>query len=171
MKPRTLQRAASCVNRRPRTPQAYWRAAVAGWLVAAALPCLAQQDPALVAAERAWRAAAPASYEYGYRKYCECHPDTPPETIVTVRDGRVVGVRHRPVGYDREVPAEARNFQYYWTVDGLFELLEAAFARGAQVRATYDPARGFPTEVHIDYDRNAIGDELDIKLTQVTPVS
>ena len=97
--------------------------------------------------------------------------DKPPETVVTVRGGSVVGVRHRPVGYDREVPAEARNLQYYWTVDGLFDLLAAAFDRGALVRATYDASRGFPTEIHIDYDKNSIGDELDIELTQVVPVT
>jgi len=123
---------------------------------------------ALAAARRVWRSAVPPSYEYGYRKYCECHPDTPPETVVTVRDGRVVGVRHRPVGYDREVPAEQRNLQYYWTVDGLFDLLAAAFARGAEVRVKYDASRGFPAEIYIDYDASSIGDELDLKLTQVT---
>jgi hypothetical protein len=93
-------------------------------LVLAALPSFAAdpgQVAALTAAKRLWRSAALASYEYGYRKYCECHPDTPPETVVTVRDGSVIGVRHRPVGYDREVPAEPRNLQYYWTVDGLFD--------------------------------------------------
>jgi hypothetical protein len=144
-------------------------AAVAGLLVTA-LPSFAE-DAALAAAKRSWRSAGLASYEYGYRKYCECHPDTPPETVVTVRDGRVVGVRHRPVGYDREVPAEARNLQYYWTVDGLFDLLAAAYQRGAEVRVKYDASRGFPTEIYVDYDTNAIGDELDLKLTQVTPLS
>ena len=130
-----------------------------------------KEQQELAAAERLWHSSAPASYEYGYRKYCACHPDKPPETVVTVRGGNVVGVRHRPVGYDREVPAEARNLQYYWTVDGLFDLLTAAFDRGAQVRVTYDAARGFPTELHIDYDKNAIGDELDIELTQVVAVT
>jgi hypothetical protein len=129
----------------------------------------AQQE--LAAAQRLWRSSGLPSYEYGYRKYCACHPDKPPETVVTVRDGAVVGVRHRPVGYDHEVPAEARNLQYYWTVDGLFDLLAAAFERGAQVRVAYDATRGYPTEIHIDYDKNAIGDELDIELTQVAAVT
>ncbi len=135
-----------------------------------ALPSLAQ-DAKLAAAKRVWRSAGLTSYEYGYRKYCECHPDMPPETVVTVRGGQVVGVRHRPVGYDHEVPAEPRNFQYYWTVDGLFDLLAAAYERGAKVRAEYDTSRGFPLEIHIDYDANAIGDELDVTLTQVTPLT
>lgn len=118
-----------------------------------------------------WKQAALSSYEYGYRKYCECHPDSPPETVVTVRDDKVVGVRHRPVGYDHEVPAEEKNLKYYWTVDGLFDLLRAAFERGANVRVTYDPKLGFPTSIDIDYDANFIGDEVDLKITGVTPMS
>lgn len=130
-----------------------------------AAPAFAQ-DAALTASRERWRAAGLDSYEYGYRKYCECHPDTPPETVVTVRAGTVTGVRHRPVGSDVEVPAP-RNLDAYWTVDGLFDLLQRAYARGAQVRARYDETLGYPLELYIDYDADFIGDELDLKLTQV----
>lgn len=141
--------------------------AVAGWAaVAAAAP------PAdLAAARNLWRRAGLSDYEYGYRKYCACHPDTPPETIVTVRGGAIVGVRHRPVDSTNEVPARAGSEHYYWTIDELFDLIASARARGAEVRATYDAERGFPSEIHIDYDKNAIGDELDVVLTTVTPLA
>jgi hypothetical protein len=132
---------------------------------------LAAQPADLAAGRNAWRAAKLVDYEYGYRKYCACHPDSPPETVVTVHGGEVVAVRHRPVGSATEVQAEARNLKYYWTIDELFELIESAQRRGAHVRATYDPQRGFPTEIHIDYDENAIGDELDVVLTTVTAVA
>ena len=128
----------------------------------------AAQPGDLRAARSTWRAAKLVDYEYGYRKYCACHPDSPPETIVTVRNGEVVGVRHRPADAGNEVQAEARNLKYYWTIDELFELIDSAQRRGAQVRATYDSRRGFPTEIHIDYDKNTIGDELDVVLTSVT---
>ena len=166
-----MRRAASSTSR---ARFAWLRAAAVAGLLLPVWPSFAAdsaQLAALAAAKRSWQSAGLASYEYGYRKYCACHPDTPPETVVTVRDGTVVGVRHRPVGYDREVPAEARNFQYYWTVDGLFDLLDSAFERGAKVRVQYDASRGFPTEIHIDYDANSIGDELDVELTQVTPIT
>ena len=78
-----------------------WRVAAIG--LALALPVAGNaQNAELAAAMKRWHTAALSSYEYGYRKYCACHPDSPPETIVTVRDGKVVGVRHRPVGYNRE---------------------------------------------------------------------
>jgi hypothetical protein len=127
-------------------------------------------DAALDDARARWQAAALAGYEYGYHKYCECHRDSPPETIVTVRDDKVVAVRHRPAGSDAVVPAADKNFEYYWTVEGLFGLIASALERGVQVRTQYDAARGFPREVYIDYDADFIGDELDLRLTAVTPL-
>ena len=131
-----------------------------------ALPALA--DANLDAARARWKSAAIANYEYGYNKYCDCHRESPPETVVTVRGGTVTGVRHRPVGTTVEVPAADKNLQYYWTVDGLFELIASALARGVQVRAAYDADLGFPREIYIDYDTNLIGDELDLRMTGVT---
>ena len=131
-----------------------------------ALPALA--DANLDAARARWKSAAISSYEYGYNKYCDCHRESPPETVVTVRGGTVTSVRHRPVGTTVEVPAADKNLQYYWTVDGLFELVAAAQARGVQVRAAYDAELGFPREIYIDYDTNLIGDELDLRMTGVT---
>ena len=131
-----------------------------------ALPALA--DANLDTARARWKSAAISSYEYGYNKYCDCHRESPPETVVTVRGGTVAGVRHRPVGTTVEVPAADKNLQYYWTVDGLFELIASALARGVQVRAAYDADLGFPREIYIDYDTNLIGDELDLRMTAVT---
>jgi Family of unknown function (DUF6174) len=124
------------------------------------------QSAALETARATWQRADFSAYEYGYHKYCECHGDAPPETIVTVHDGAVTAVRHRPQNSSVEVPAP-RNIDAYWTVDGLFALLDAALTRGAEVRAAYDAALGYPTEIYIDYDRNLIGDELDLRLTRV----
>jgi hypothetical protein len=138
-------------------------------LALAAMPTFA--DAALDGARERWQAAALGGYEYGYHKYCECHRESPPETIVTVRDGQVVGVRHRPAGSSTEVPAADKNLEYYWTVDGLFRLIASAQERGVQVRASYDEVLGYPREVFIDYDADFIGDELDVRLTAVTPLA
>src|SRR5688572_3145417 len=128
----------------------------------------ASADAELDGARARWQSATLASYEYGYHKYCECHRESPPETVVTVSDGSVTAVRHRPAGSTTEVPAADKNFQYYWTVEGLFDLIAAAQERGVQVRAAYDAELGFPREIYIDYDANFIGDELDVRLTKVT---
>ena len=117
-----------------------------------------------------WQAAGVDAYEYAYNKYCDCHRETPPETFVTVQEDEVVGVRHRPFGFEHYVEAEPRNFEWYWTVDGLFGLIETALQRQAQVRADYDPALGYPTRIYIDYDSDLIGDELDLRLTRLDPL-
>jgi hypothetical protein len=137
------------------------------WLVSLfSAPALADAAADLAKNRSVWRSAGVADYEYGYHKYCACHPDTPPETIVTVRAGSVVRVRHRPVGYDREVEAP-RGLEYYWTIDGLFDLIAAALDKHAQVSAAYDPTLGYPTEIHVDYDANLIGDEVDLMVTRL----
>lgn len=148
------------------------RAAIEGAAACAAVSTVvpAFADAELDAAEARWRAAALAAYEYGYHKYCDCHRESPPETIVSVRDGKVVRVRHRPAGSAAEVPAADKNFDYYWTVDGLFRLIASALERGVAVRASYDAAQGFPREIYIDYDAELIGDELDLRLTAVRPL-
>ncbi len=128
----------------------------------------AAADAELDAARARWQGARLSAYEYGYHKFCECHRESPPETIVSVRDGDVFRVRHRPAGSTTEVPAADKNFDYYWTVDGLFRLVEAAFERGVTVRAAYDATLGYPREIYIDYDPDFIGDELDLRLTAVT---
>lgn len=142
--------------------------------IAACVACLgarqAAADADLDAARARWQAAQLSAYEYGYHKYCECHRESPPETIVSVRDGDVFRVRHRPAGSTTEVPAADKNFDYYWTVDGLFRLLATAFERGVMVRAVYDAALGYPREIYIDYDADFIGDELDLRLTAVSPL-
>jgi hypothetical protein len=140
--------------------------------LAATLACgSALADPELDAARARWQAAGLSSYEYGYHKYCECHRESPPETVVSVRDGGVVGVRHRPAGSNVEVPAADKNFSYYWTVDGLFGVIASALERGVQVRAVYDDALGYPREIYVDYDADFIGDELDLRITSVTASS
>lgn len=126
----------------------------------------AQEAADLARAREAWQRAGVADYEYGYNKFCECHGDSPPETLVTVTAGRVTNVRHRRAGFDREVPAAAKNLQFYWTVPELFDLLEAALEREATVRFRVDATLGYPTSVYIDYAPNMVGDEVDVRITR-----
>ncbi|HEX6992548.1 MAG TPA: DUF6174 domain-containing protein [Gammaproteobacteria bacterium] len=122
---------------------------------------------ALETHRRLWEQAAINAYVYAYQKYCECHPETPPETYVTVRGAKVVDVRHQPYGFDHYVPAEPRNFEWYWTIDDLFDLVGHALERGSVVRVDFDSTLGFPTHVFIDHDADLIGDEVDVRVTKL----
>lgn len=118
-----------------------------------------------------WQAAAIADYAYGYNKYCACHRDDPPETVVTVRGGKVVRVYHLHDDSDREVPARDGSLDLYWTIDALFDLIDAAENAGAEVRVRYDESLGYPRQLYIDYDKNLVGDEVDLRVTRFTSAS
>jgi hypothetical protein len=140
-------------------------------VAAAALATLSLADEAgleqLAAARERWLSIQSGDYVYGYRKYCDCNRDQPPETVVTVADGRIVSVSHLHEDTATEVPAREGSLDLYWTIDGLFDKLAAALAGDAVVRVEYEPARGYPTSLYIDYDAALIGDETDLRLTRV----
>lgn len=119
----------------------------------------------LAQARIAWQRAGIAAYVYGYNKYCECHADTPPETLVSVEGGVVSDVRHRMAKTGDVVPADRENFALYWTVEDLFGLLERAAGGTATVRAEFDAQLGVPQRIFIDYLPEMIGDEVDVRVT------
>jgi len=121
----------------------------------------------LDASRSRWNAAATTQYRYGYQKYCDCHPEDPPETIVSVDGGRITRVYHVHADSAREVPAREGSLDLYWTMGDLFDLIAAALERGVTVRAQFDEALGYPTRIYIDYDPAAVADDLDLRLTRV----
>ncbi len=125
-------------------------------------PVIAQET---VEARARWRAAAMDDYEYSYQRVCDCHPDQLADTIVTVNDGEVVAVRYSREDYAADVPVAADRLSWFRTIDDLFALVENAAANGADVTATFDAERGYPTQVYVDYVRDLIGDEVDLTIT------
>ncbi len=113
-----------------------------------------------------WDAAAIRDYVYAYQKYCDCRPDSPPETVVTVRDGRVIRVHHEHADSDREVPAREGSLDAYWTIDELFALAANAHENDVHVRVRYDAELGLPRVLYVDYDPELDGDELDLRVTR-----
>lgn len=152
-------------------PTLIFAGAVAAVLHFAPSALSAAEADALRQHRQLWSAAAIGEYEYGYNKFCECHREEPPETLVTVRGDEVVRVRHRHADTETIVEAEQRNLEWYWTVEGLFELVDTALERGVEVRADYDPTLGYPTRIFIDYDPGMIGEELDVRLTRLDSLS
>jgi hypothetical protein len=112
-----------------------------------------------------WQAAAIDDYEYSYQRVCDCHPDQLADTIVTVTDGEVAAVRYAREDYAEDIPVAEDRLSWFRTMEDLFDLVENAAANDADVRATFDPDRGYPTEVYVDYIRDLIGDEVDLTIT------
>ena len=107
-----------------------------------------------------WAATEPAAYEMTLRHVCFCGGEVTTPVIVTVRGGVVQSRRYvdgGPLGGRDVDPRLAGTFP---AVDGLFRVVEDALARhAAQIDATYDPQRGYPVTLYIDYERNVADEE------------
>ena len=108
-------------------------------------------------------------YEYSYQRACECHPDQEADTIVTVANGRVVGVRYAREGYSEEVALPPEKLSWYRTIDDLFSLVETAQANAETVRVEFDTKLGYPVSIYVDYVGEFVGDELGIEVTGFAP--
>lgn len=103
------------------------------------------------AAQRTWEARRPAAYAYELEISCFClHRG---RFALEVRDGRIASARDAASG----APAEASQVEWMVTVDGLFERMREASRAGTPVRADFDPAWGYPTEVEIGLLANDSG--------------
>lgn len=120
----------------------------------------------LAAARQRWAARGLDDYRFTYTRGCFCPPQYRGPFAVTVRDGAVADVVYEGEGE----PAD-RALSEYQTVDSLFDLIAAAYDRGAAtVHVTYDPATGQPTEAYIDYDERLTDEEVSFTVQPVRPL-
>ncbi len=134
------------------------------------------EAPLTLAEARArWAATAPASYVLVYDRACLlCSVDARGPFRVTVEGGRVADAR--PVGLAAQTLSSARldsvRTAYGMRVEDAFDLLEAAYRRGADVvRVAYEPYFGYPLTLYIDDDGRAGRDPLGLHVTGFTPGS
>ena len=140
------------------------------WLIAAVFmgtPWAVRADEAWDAARARWDAAGVSSYAYTYQKVCECHREQPSDTIVTVEQGRIVDVRYDRDEYLAEVPVPPERYAWFRTVDDLFALVAGALERAAMVRVSYEPRLGYPTRIFVDYERDLVGEEVELRVLQL----
>jgi hypothetical protein len=84
--------------------------------------------------------------------------------VIEVQDGEVVSMEYQS-GKEIDAPS-LELFEKYATIDRLFAELEADLNGAAdEVTATYDATYGFPTEVTIDFVKEATDDELYLNLS------
>ncbi len=125
-------------------------------------------EDGLTANRGLWDAAGIASYEYRYEKSCDCHRDKPAETIVTVENGLVVGVRYDRDDYLSEIPVAEDSYRWFRTIDDLFTLVETAAQSAVTLRVAYEPKLGYPTYIYIDYDHAMIGEEVELRVVSLS---
>ena len=114
-----------------------------------------------------WEAANVTNYEYRYQKVCLCHRDMPSDTIVTVYEGNIIGVRYDRENYLNEIPVSPEKYDWFRTVDDLFLLVARALEREATVRVSYEQELGYPIRVYIDYEQDMVGEELELHVLEL----
>ena len=115
-------------------------------------------------ARRQWLTTRPNRYEYKLHVSCFCGFPPQPVTI-TVQGGTIVSAIDAT-----GTPIVAQFRDTYPSIDGLFAVIQGAIDRDAyQLDVSYDPARGFPTSIAIDYRQNIADDEISYTVTGFTP--
>jgi len=117
----------------------------------------------LEAARQLWLAQNLHTYAFTIQRSCFCaniHP-----LYVFVLSDTVAGVLDLQTG-------ESVDRQLGETVDGLFSFVQNAIDGHAQmIRAEYDAAKGFPTEIDYDGQAQIADDEISFRVSDVHPVS
>ena len=119
-------------------------------------------DTALEEARDLWDAAAIDEYEFILQWHCFCPKEMAGPALLAVEDDTVVSATY--VSGGAVDPAFRTE-----TIDTLFDVLSAAYAKGASsVTAKYDAKLGYPTLAFIDYDAKADDDELGFEVSSFT---
>jgi hypothetical protein len=122
-------------------------------------------DPAARArledARARWADNGPADYDYTFTRGCFCPEEFVGPYQVSVVDGEIVAASFRGTDlFDIGMLEISRYDEIVKTVEGLFDEIARAMVEADAVTAEYDPVLGFPTNVSIDWIRNAADDEV-----------
>lgn len=124
----------------------------------------AAEQAKLVAARRLWRAQAVTDYTYVFSRSCFCVTEYREPATITVRGGAIVSAKSLADG-------SARDLAWYYTVDGLFDLIQTAIDEdAATLRVEYDRTRGYVTSAYIDIDERMADEELSFQARGLTPL-
>lgn len=106
-----------------------------------------------------WRESGIDDYQFRFQRLCFCALSVE-SMIVEVRDGAIVSV----VDADSGEPIESGHGDFYLTVDGIFAAIRDALDRDAhELTAIYHETLGYPIEVDIDYEENAVDEEVSFR--------
>ena len=105
-----------------------------------------------------WQDANILHYRFNLFVGCFCVFSQDMPLVIEVQNGKVVSLEYQS---GKEIDAGSRElFDRYATIDRIFAELEKDLNGDAdEVVVKYDPTFGFPTEVNIDFIKDAIDDE------------
>jgi len=120
-----------------------------------------------------WQAANISHYRFKLFLGCFCVFSQDMPLNIEVKDGQVVSMEYQsgnPID-----PSLMEYFERFVTIDKLFDEIENGFEvqgnvdnagdKAEEVKVTYDATYGFPSQINIDFIKNAIDDELSLQIT------
>jgi hypothetical protein len=123
-------------------------------------------DEDLRRARARWARAAIEDYDLVMSRICFCIPVGP--VLVSVRGGERVATS--VVVDDAEGPLAPNLVPFYPTVDELFDVVADALEAGVyELRVTYHPNVGYPTEVWVDRSPSIADEEFGYEVGLVFP--
>lgn len=109
-----------------------------------------------------WADVRPASYTYTLTRGCFCFVEAIGPVRIQVDGDSVVSRTFVESG------APVTQFQELWpSMEGLFDLVEEALRDADEVEIRYDPDRGVPLRVSVDWITEAIDDEVSWTVTDL----
>lgn len=113
-----------------------------------------------------WQSVGFTDYTYRVDRACFCGFFGLAE--IEVRNGVIVAVTQVEDG----TSVDPEFFQFYDTVEDLFDLIEDAIAREAEVlNVEYNDQLGYPTTIELDYAFNVADDELTVTVSGLVEAS
>jgi hypothetical protein len=87
---------------------------------------------------------------------------------VEVQNSRIISMTYPDGTLVAESDPNYETFSRHATIERIFSELEAGLKGGAdEVTVTYDSAKGFPSNIHFDYIKAAVDDELSITVSNL----
>jgi len=113
---------------------------------------------AFEAARQRFAALGAHSYDYNYQRFCFCFD--PPDVDIQVRADTIVSIRDAQSGL--EVAPQDPNA--YLTIPQLFDYIDSALRTADVINVTYDEQTGVPRSLSIDFQEEAVDDEISISV-------
>lgn len=122
-----------------------------------------------------WEENKIPNYEFSYNVGCFCPQLTP--ALIVVNSDSVYQVLESGTRDSLFIQTGESTFEYagdiyksfYYTIDGLFEVVKNARGDAYKLNVEYNNDIGFPESIDIDYIKNAIDDEIGYSVSDYRP--
>ena len=113
-----------------------------------------------------WANSGIEDYRFRFQRLCFCVSVDPVE--IDVIDGQIVSITLIETGE----PPHPDLVDTYLTIDGLFAEIQDAMDRNAfSLSVSYHETLGYPTSIDIDYQANAIDEEMSYRASELVELN